>query len=61
MFFVVTPIKPNPTTPRAKERVEKIRTLLPGLFAAATGAGDQAKQVSPSRRVEISAGRCRVA
>jgi hypothetical protein len=57
MVFAVTPINPNPTTPRAKEIVEKIRSYSPGLLAAATGAGDQVLHATPSHGTEFFSGR----
>jgi hypothetical protein len=57
MVFAVTPLNPNPTTPRAKEIVEKIRSYSPSLIAAATGARDQVLHATPSSRTDFFSGR----
>jgi hypothetical protein len=56
MVFVVTPLNPNPTMPRAKEIVEKIHSRSPGLIAAASGASDQVLHASPSSGTDFFSG-----
>jgi hypothetical protein len=54
LVFAITPINPNPSTPRAKEIVEKFHSLSPVLLAAAL---DKVSQVLPSSGASAVEGR----